>query len=311
MKVNFIRKPLYWDLVPQEEFVIEKVVILSEEDFNTFLKEPLESYDFISLNDHAMYVDVNKTWHVILVRTLNSDFGILVNNEGTDYARYAARVSIRDLELEKVKTVNEKLNSKLSIREWIGEYNKGSFDSSNLEKLERAGWQQWLCSLDELKDWTKKAGAVINNLKENDKLDFDNYYIKLVNKHTFDGEIYSEIRIADKKDNSTVYRVIIDSSYEDAKYAVYSRDDFFDEAVYRSNDPGKVAEWFNGYFKVDDKIIQQIIIIRDTGLTNMFDSKAVLELAIANGFDELITLLNNDVKKYTELILYGEIKDNT
>jgi hypothetical protein len=90
MKVNFIRKAEYEELIPQDEFVIEKEVILSKRDFDEFIGNPLGDYDFIKDNKNVMYCDTNGVYHCIYVTSNEHDFGILVESEGYHYARYAA-----------------------------------------------------------------------------------------------------------------------------------------------------------------------------------------------------------------------------
>jgi hypothetical protein len=55
------------------------------------------------------------------------------------------------------------------------------------------------------------------------------------------------------------------------------------------------------------KIIkEQILKIRESGLANMLDVKAVFELAIKNNFNELANFIFEQTTKYTKFILTGE-----
>lgn len=53
-------------------------------------------------------------------------------------------------------------------------------------------------------------------------------------------------------------------------------------------------------------IKEQILAIRDTGLTNMFDIPMVQRLAFDRGFYELVTYLEENRKEYVHFILTGE-----
>lgn len=53
-------------------------------------------------------------------------------------------------------------------------------------------------------------------------------------------------------------------------------------------------------------IKEQILAIRDTGLTNMFDVNAVQRLAYERDFYELVLFLEENRKEYVRFILYGE-----
>ena len=57
---------------------------------------------------------------------------------------------------------------------------------------------------------------------------------------------------------------------------------------------------------MDAKVKEQILAIRDTGLTNMFDIPMVQRLAYDQGFYELVCWLEEHRKEYTHFILTGE-----
>ena len=54
------------------------------------------------------------------------------------------------------------------------------------------------------------------------------------------------------------------------------------------------------------KIKEQILAVRDTGLTNMFDTSAVQVIAHELGFNELVIFLEEHKKEYVQFILCGE-----
>lgn len=55
-----------------------------------------------------------------------------------------------------------------------------------------------------------------------------------------------------------------------------------------------------------EKIKEQILAIRNTGLTNMFDVNAVQRLAYKRDFHELVLFLEEHRKEYVHFILTGE-----
>ncbi|MBW7571228.1 DUF5049 domain-containing protein [Caproiciproducens faecalis] len=55
-----------------------------------------------------------------------------------------------------------------------------------------------------------------------------------------------------------------------------------------------------------DKVRKQILAIRDTGLTNMFDVSTVQRIAIDMDFYELVVYLEENRKEYARFILTGE-----
>jgi len=57
---------------------------------------------------------------------------------------------------------------------------------------------------------------------------------------------------------------------------------------------------------MSDIVIMQILEIRNTGRTNMFDADRVREIAEEFGYEELIEVLDTDRQGYGEFILYGK-----
>ncbi|MBQ6171325.1 MAG: DUF5049 domain-containing protein [Clostridia bacterium] len=55
-----------------------------------------------------------------------------------------------------------------------------------------------------------------------------------------------------------------------------------------------------------ETIKEQILAIRDTGLTNMFDVNAVQRLAYERDFYELVVYLEENREEYVHFILTGE-----
>lgn len=63
--------------------------------------------------------------------------------------------------------------------------------------------------------------------------------------------------------------------------------------------------------QVTETIREQILTIRATGITNMFDTKAVFELAVEMDYHELADFIFMDTKAYCHFILTGEeLNDN-
>ena len=53
-------------------------------------------------------------------------------------------------------------------------------------------------------------------------------------------------------------------------------------------------------------IREQILAVRDTGLTNMFDVPAVQRIAFDLGYYELVDWLTDQKKEYANFIMTGE-----
>lgn len=57
---------------------------------------------------------------------------------------------------------------------------------------------------------------------------------------------------------------------------------------------------------MEEKVKEQILAIRDTGLTNMFDIPVVQKLALDRGYYELVCFLDDHREEYVRFILCGE-----
>ena len=57
---------------------------------------------------------------------------------------------------------------------------------------------------------------------------------------------------------------------------------------------------------MNETIRNQILAIRDTGLTNMFDVHMVQRLAFDRDYFELVNFLEEHRKEYVQFILYGD-----
>ncbi len=60
---------------------------------------------------------------------------------------------------------------------------------------------------------------------------------------------------------------------------------------------------------MDKKVKEQILKIRDTGLTNMFAVTTVQRIAFELEFYELVDFIETDRKAYVNFIMYGDEKD--
>lgn len=54
-----------------------------------------------------------------------------------------------------------------------------------------------------------------------------------------------------------------------------------------------------------ETVFEQIMKIRDSGETNMFDKNTVQSMAFEKGFFELVIYLEEHTKEYVHFIMYG------
>lgn len=58
--------------------------------------------------------------------------------------------------------------------------------------------------------------------------------------------------------------------------------------------------------RMSEIVKEQILVIRNTGLTNMFDAATVQRLACDRGYYELVDFINAEAKAYVTFILTGD-----
>ncbi len=88
MRAVFMRKE---PEIEAFEFQVEKVITLPAEQYAYFTQHLMKDYDFIKENVDLM-CEKDGVWHCLLVTGEGMDEGVLVESEGSSYARYSAFV---------------------------------------------------------------------------------------------------------------------------------------------------------------------------------------------------------------------------
>lgn len=79
------------------EFCVEKVITLPAHEYEAFTGHLMHDYDFIRNNVDLM-CEKDGVWHCLLVTGEDVEEGILVESEGSSYARYSAFVpSVKEI----------------------------------------------------------------------------------------------------------------------------------------------------------------------------------------------------------------------
>lgn len=72
-------------------YIVEKVITLSEIDYQNFTTDLLADRHFIEDNISLMFVDNNNVWHCLLVvQAGKPETGILVESKKNDFPKYTA-----------------------------------------------------------------------------------------------------------------------------------------------------------------------------------------------------------------------------
>ena len=63
-----------------------------------------------------------------------------------------------------------------------------------------------------------------------------------------------------------------------------------------------------GFIGPDEKVKEQVLAIRDTGLTNMFDLPYVQRLAFDRNYYDLVLFIEEHRDEYVHFILHGDVR---
>ena len=86
LKANLLRKESAYE---PRTCVVEKVIPMYGRSFEQFRQDLLEDNLCIHKHKDLMYIDPENNVHCLLFVDQNSGDGILVESEGSDYARYS------------------------------------------------------------------------------------------------------------------------------------------------------------------------------------------------------------------------------
>ena len=137
-------------------------------------------------------------------------------------------------------------DKRIPLRTWIQRFNNNEFESLDVRVQIEAGWYDWFCRDTSLRNKTKKMGNIIKQIKDGGKVNLDQSYVWFKNNCPMSGPLYDDFRIANIHDGATQLIVQLDPPWEDAKYTVYSVDDFFDKPVLLTNSSRELVKWLNG-----------------------------------------------------------------
>jgi len=97
------------------EIIVEKVITLYGKSFSELKNHPLSDNPYISQNRDLMYIDSNDAAHCLLMVDYDSGDGILVESEGSNYARKSQFISNAEalIEISNLTLPERKLHNSL------------------------------------------------------------------------------------------------------------------------------------------------------------------------------------------------------
>lgn len=136
--------------------------------------------------------------------------------------------------------------ARITLREWIKEYNNVDFSSGDIETQCNAGWIDWFCSDADLEEKLHKIASIITCI-DNDFI-LDNYYIWLKNSCPIYFPLYDEVRFEPmqrKMRDKWFFGIQFDhpNGCRDEFVIFTARNDFKDE--YECNDRADILSYIN------------------------------------------------------------------
>ena len=138
--------------------------------------------------------------------------------------------------------------TKISIRRWIQNFEKGEYSAPTRCAQITAGWYDWFCKDSSLKNKTYKMGKIIAKIHDGGKVDLDKNYVWFKNNCPL-GPLYDDFRFASLDDDEVQFTIKIACCYEKKKYTVYGRrerrGEFSKEPLFECSDSRILVKWFN------------------------------------------------------------------
>lgn len=138
---------------------------------------------------------------------------------------------------------------RLTIKQWIGDFICGQFQSKDVRTQIKAGWHDWFCKDSSLKNKTYKMGNIIKQLRVGGKVDFENWYVWFKNNCPLDGPLYDDFRFADMKTDDVQFTIQIDCCWNKHRYCVYGRTPdgvgHWEEPLFATDSVRELVKWLN------------------------------------------------------------------
>lgn len=136
-----------------EEYIVERALMIPPSEFNYMCKHLSEEYRYIEDNLDSMYCDEDDTIHCLLLINEDTSDGLLINSEGSNYARHYAIIpnakTLWDLaRYPSLKDYNERIVS--AADKIISEALKYEGEGSFIENTAKYDDDFQLCTLESM-----------------------------------------------------------------------------------------------------------------------------------------------------------------
>ena len=107
---------------------------------------------------------------------------------------------------------------KLTVRQFVTKFDNGDFDVDSLKAQMDAGWYDWFCKDNALKNKTKTLGKKIKDVSKLNFFDIDKTYVYMKNNCPMDGKTYDSFGICDIETGNQIVWIAPKLGYNDKKY---------------------------------------------------------------------------------------------
>jgi len=137
------------------------------------------------------------------------------------------------------------VQTEIKLRDWIDLFNNGKFDDVSKKVQISAGWYDWFCRDESLKNKTKKMGNIIKQIKNGGKVNLDETYVWFKNNCPVAHPLYDDFRIARIDNKEVQFTIQITSPWEKKRYTVYGISNVFLEPLFETDSSRELVKWLN------------------------------------------------------------------
>lgn len=128
---------------------------------------------------------------------------------------------------------DEMIIQRMTIKEYLERFDKGDFNSENVDVQIKAGWYDWFCKDSSLQNKTCQLTKKLKQLVASSKINVETSYVFFKNNCPMVGRLYDDFRICDMKTGNVIYTVIPSSGHDSEKgvAAVWGKENKFEEPL--------------------------------------------------------------------------------
>lgn len=138
------------------------------------------------------------------------------------------------------------MDERISLKEWIENFNNGEYEAKDFKTQCNAGWYDWFCKDESLANKTKKMGKIIKKI--NNEYLLNNCYVFFKNNCPVVGPLYDDFRfckLVDDGDSRVLYTISINDKRNNYTYTVYGRENDFETALFETNYSKELVKFLN------------------------------------------------------------------